>query len=156
MFNRSYSESSESLNTVENSAVSSYVDIFMNDLKRNILSLYNPEFEIFKYDTYYSYVFHDANIIILENNSGNITNISITNYNDFIPIILFENFKELKNLPVRLERLKKLGHERFRNEIKDNLMYQRIQQNEKTCTALWLDYGIEFVIGDSLQLLQKE
>ncbi|ADY23408.1 hypothetical protein P4U05_27405 [Bacillus paranthracis] len=135
---------------VLDSVVDVYSHLFAEIIKESIKELYNPDFIIDMDEEIYSFSFLDEKIIILHIKEDSVVNIETLSYSSFITKEVIQQLCSIEKLPTRLQRYKRLGEERFRQEIKRDLQNGNIiTENNK---VYWEQYEITLKLSDRKKL----
>ncbi|MCE7038199.1 hypothetical protein [Bacillus cereus] len=136
--------------SIDERAVKNFAVFFGSFIKEQIETFYNPDFLIDFGLKAYSFSFYEKQIIICSIEGNNITDIKCVDYKEFIPDVFLEELLAHNSIPSRIHRYKKIGIERLRLEIADELMLGAI--TAKDTTAVWENYQMKIKISPKLQM----
>ena len=137
--------------SVQDHVVESYSRLFLNVLKVSIKELYNPEFIIHSENVTNSFAFLEKEVVVLRLEDGTVTDLEWKTYSSFIKESIVLQLCGIERLPPRLKRYRRLGIERFKNEIKNELQNGNIVTSQNI--AVWERYDIRMLLNEQLQLV---
>ncbi|KON88932.1 hypothetical protein AF332_20490 [Sporosarcina globispora] len=130
--------------SIDNDALTSYLQLFKPDIEYQIVDLYNEDFVVVIGEKSWSFVFLEKSVIILFIINGSIKDMFPMNYDYFISDELFKDIENLSFIPSRIRRYQELGVKRFKAEIMEQLQLGNIYTNSEGTTAIWNDYNLKF------------
>lgn len=136
--------------SVDEQAVRSFSSLFGSLVEEQISSYYNPDFTIHYPPRSYSFAFLKNSIVICEIEENRILDMKSFNYIDFIPDSFLNALLSMEQLPSRVGRYRKIGLDRLRSEMVDELRLGAITAEDSTAT--WNDYQLKFYISPTLQM----
>ncbi|WP_279620624.1 hypothetical protein NQ126_009855 [Priestia megaterium] len=137
---------------IKEKALKNYNQIFQNKIKSIIFEMIN---ENFIYDNNYqkiSLTFYNDYIIGIVIQGEEISDLVQLSYDFFISNELLDKISTLSNLPPRLDRIRLLGKDKIREEIKEALRLGRIKLKNRSKFVYWEKYEIKLIMKDGLRL----
>ncbi|WP_088014524.1 hypothetical protein [Gottfriedia acidiceleris] len=138
---------------VDKQALLNYCNLFGPIIEEQIATYYNPDFIIHFKQSTYSLSFLKERIIISIIKNNRISDIKHYDYIDLIPDSFLKQLLKVEPLPSRVRRYRKIGVERLRREIIDELRLGAITTTDDS-TAVWDDYSLKIKISKELQMEQ--
>lgn len=136
--------------SVDEQAARSFFTLFGSLVEAQVSSYYNPDFTIHYPPHSYSFAFLNNSIVICDIEQNRILDIKSFNYTDFIPDSFLNALLSMEQLPSRVKRYRKIGVDRLRSELVDELRLGAITAQDSTAT--WNDYDLKFYISPALQM----
>ena len=122
-------------------------------IDQKIESYFNSEFVIEFNEKIYSFCFLKSNILLLEIIDGVIHHIYSKKYDEIITDDFLNEFLNAKKLPSRVHRYKKIGLDRLRVQIADELFIgEFITRNNY---VLWEKYNLKFFVAHNLKFVYQ-
>ncbi|NHM31288.1 hypothetical protein G8761_11875 [Bacillus sp. C11] len=140
--------------SVDDQAIRKFSSFFVPFVEEQIVTYYNPDFLINFSSTSYSFSFLQNEIIICFLKGVRISDIKRLEYKEFIPDSFLTNLLNNDNIPSRLKRYRRIGTNRLRLELADELRLGGIFARETT--AIWDNYQLKIRISSALQMEQIE
>ncbi|EFI70137.1 hypothetical protein BFZC1_02917 [Lysinibacillus fusiformis ZC1] len=138
---------------IDQKALQNFHNLFGSFMEEHISTYYNPNFIINSQHSAYSLSFLKDIVIVSMIENDTISDIKRFDYNDLIPDSFLNQLLNLESLPSRVQRYRKIGVERLRLEIIDELRLGAITTIEDS-TAIWDDYSLKIKISEELQMKQ--
>ncbi len=140
--------------TVDEKALKKYLGFFDPFIHEQIKTYYNPEFLIHYAPKTYSFSFLQNEIIISTLEGEMISDIKRVGYKELIPDSFLTQLLAMECTPSRLKRYRRIGVERLRIELADELRLGAITAME--ANAFWNDYQIKIKISPALAMEKIE
>lgn len=120
-------------------------------VNQKIESYFNSEFVVEFNEKIYSFCFLKSNILLLEIIDGVIHHVYSKKYDEIITDDFLNEFLNSKKLPTRVHRYKKIGVDRLRLQIADELFIGEFITKDNC--VLWEKYNLKFLITHNLKLV---
>lgn len=135
---------------IDKGVISNFFNHFEEDHKNYIRMWYNPDFIVPSSQYCYSFSFLKEEVIVCGIFEKKIVDITKFDYMDFISDTFLNILLSLDSLPSRLARYKRIGLQRLRKEIIDELQLGGITTNGEN--AYWNDYDLKISFSSSLYM----
>lgn len=135
---------------VDNQACDNFFSFFGPIAEKQIATFYNPDFIINFAPIAYSLAFLKDEIIIFTLKGRRVIDITRSDYNELIPDSFLSDLLNLEKIPSRVKRYRKIGKERLRKELADELRLGGI--TAQNTIAIWENYHLKIIISPELKM----
>ncbi|ALC85723.1 hypothetical protein AM499_07720 [Bacillus sp. FJAT-22090] len=138
--------------SVDEKASRKFSNFFGHIIQEQIKTYYNPDFLIHFDTKSYSFCFLENEIIISTIEGERIADINRVDYKELIPDFFLTSLLALDYAPSRVKRYKKIGVERLRLELADELRLGGITAKNANANAIWNDYQMKIKISPTFHM----